>query len=624
MNVGKKKTVIIIAVCLALTAAAAAAGILFMQKEDIYINTNEYDQSALVKPETWALTDGLGRAAPLKGEVKERDDSKFVGLFYWTWHTEQSESKTARNVTRLMEQNPDAIRDFDSPLWEGLPSGYPHFWDEPVYGYYVDTDEYVLRKQAELIADAGVDVIFFDCTNGTYLWESSYEKLFQVFERAKEDGVRVPKIAFMLPFWDEEYNRTDLINLYNNIYSKDLYRDLWFFWDGKPIVMGIADSLDKKDPLQREILDFFTFRAGEPAYFTGDTKPSEKKWGWCSDYPQAGFGVKGGNIEQMCVSVAQNAADGALVAMNADANVQGRAFSKDGYSYSYNYAGEKITATSDMDEAFKYGLNFQQQWDYAIEKDPEFIFVTGWNEWIAGRWEEWQGTENAFPDQFNYEFSRDCEPSAGILKDYYYCQLVENIRRFKGISDETEESNGVKTYYHYTNSTLPRANSGWGDTYYENNTMRNDFTKVEVSDDGSLITMRIYTEEPITQRTDSAWMRVFVDTDFSGVSPSWEGFEYVINRENADEDTVMIERSTGGWEFEQIARAVYSVSGNVMTLEIPVESLGLDKNNVSFRFKLSDNMQTDGDIMDFYLNGDVAPGGRFTFVYNGSGNNELS
>jgi len=30
---------------------------------------------------------------------------------------------------------------------------------------------------------------------------------------------------------------------------------------------------------------------------------------------------------------------------------------------------------------------------------------------------------------------------------------------------------------------------------------------------------------------------------------------------------------------------------------------------------LSDNMQVDGDILDFYKNGDVAPGGRFMFVF---------
>ena len=37
-----------------------------------------------------------------------------------------------------------------------------------------------------------------------------------------------------------------------------------------------------------------------------------------------------------------------------------------------------------------------------------------------------------------------------------------------------------------------------------------------------------------------------------------------------------------------------------------------------FEFKWNDNMQTPGDIMDFYVNGDTAPGGRFNYVYTSS------
>jgi hypothetical protein len=29
------------------------------------------------------------------------------------------------------------------------------------------------------------------------------------------------------------------------------------------------------------------------------------------------------------------------------------------------------------------GLHFAEQWTRALAVDPEFIFVTGWNEWIA-------------------------------------------------------------------------------------------------------------------------------------------------------------------------------------------------------------------------------------------------
>ena len=30
------------------------------------------------------------------------------------------------------------------------------------------------------------------------------------------------------------------------------------------------------------------------------------------------------------------------------------------------------------------GLCFEEQWSRALEVNPEFVFVTGWNEWSAG------------------------------------------------------------------------------------------------------------------------------------------------------------------------------------------------------------------------------------------------
>lgn len=574
----------------------------------------------LVQPETWAMTDGLGRQLPTAQDAGEKNSSKFVGMFYWTWHTNFGSSLTAKNATEILARNPEILYDFDSPIWESesfYPDGRPFFWNEPLWGYYSDLDEYVIRKNAELLADAGVDVIFFDCTNDTATWDDACLKLFEVFERAKEDGVNVPKMAYMLPFSDDRSTTAvSLRHLYNEIYSQGKYKDLWFMWDGKPLIMAHADSLKRTDPLEREILKFFTFRTNDPSYFSSDTLFCKKTWGWCSDYPQTKYGCSlNGRIEQMCVSVAQNAKDGRLCAQNAEGAVQGRSFTHGDYSYSYNYGGKTITVDKNIENSDFYGLNFQQQWDYAIECDPDFIFVDGWNEWIAGRFSEWEGTKNAFPDQFSDEHSRDIEPTAGRLKDYYYCQLAANIRRFKGISEAVEETDGVKTYYHYENSTPARDCDGWVGLRYTNDTMRNDFVKAEVTNDSLNAYFKIYCRDDISPYTDNAWMRIFIDSDESGLSDNWEGFEYVINRRNATENTVEIEKSTGGWSFEKTGEAEYSVSGNCMTLTIPLAALGLDAENAHFNFKLSDNMQTDGDIMDFYLNGDVAPGSRFTFVY---------
>ena len=45
----------------------------------------------------------------------------------------------------------------------------------------------------------------------------------------------------------------------------------------------------------------------------------------------------------------------------------------------WNYGPKEATEVS------LEGRNFQQQFDRAIEEDADFVFITGWNEWLAGR-----------------------------------------------------------------------------------------------------------------------------------------------------------------------------------------------------------------------------------------------
>ncbi|MBQ5591445.1 MAG: hypothetical protein IIU80_00665 [Clostridia bacterium] len=593
------------------------------------VNTNTYGE---VRPDTWVAVDGLGRTLPTYEEVGERDGEKFVGLFYWTWHYNFASTLEADNATEILEKYPEALHDFDHPAWENTYDGKPYHWNEPLFGYYQNLDEYVVRKHAEMIADAGVDVIIFDCTNASETWKPAYDKLFEVFDEAIKEGVNVPQISFLLPFSDEEHATVSLRQLYEDIYSQGRYKHLWFMWDGKPLIMARESALDKKDPYEKEIIDFFTFRENSGTYFDKNISITKNTWGWCSTYPQTEFGTSPfGSTEQMCVSVAQNAADGQLVAMNSGGNVQGRSFTHGDYSYAYKKGAETVTVNSETENALLYGLNFQQQWDYAIACDPDFIFVTGWNEWIAGRWKEWQGTENAFPDQFSDEYSRDIEPAAGILKDHYYYQLCANIRRFKGVTEPMKTEGGQtiniygadsqwnwvnNEYFHYTGSTRDRNAAGWVGLHYENHTMRNDFKSVKVTYDHQNIYFRIETAQDITPHTDKDWMRILLDTDPTGSCANWEGFEYIINRDSASENTLRIEKSKGGWSFEETGTARYRVDGNIMYVSVPETALGLGSaNEIHFNFKLSDNMQTDGDIMDFYRNGDVAPGGRFMFAF---------
>lgn len=587
-------------------------------------------ESGKVLPSTWAATDGLGRTLSLNETVGNEKQDRFVGMFYWIWHYPWVKDWEPLTTGSVLDIYPEAVNDWDHFAWTNDIDGRPYFWGEPLYGFYTNTDEYVLRKHAELLADADIDAVFFDATNGTQVFPDGYETLLRVWSEARENNVNVPQIVFMLNFSNKEEIRTQLIDLYDNLYSTGRYDDMFFLWDGKPLIMADITALNIKDKKDREIYNYFTFRDNEPTYFTDDFSYMQDTWGWCSDYPQTLFGKRiFGGTEQICVSVAQNANENGLNAMNCpEGTVQGRAFTDGYFSYSYVYGGEEITVDSNTENAYLYGLNFQQQWDYAIANDPELIFVTGFNEWIAGRFKEWNNTESAFPDQFNAEYSRDIEPSAGPLKDHYYYQLVENVRRFKGAAaaPATDAEQTIDIYgdlsqwdtvfpeYNHYEGSINRDSEGWKGYYYTNDTFRNDIVQAKVAYDNAYLYFYVRTADTLTAETDPDWMRLLLDTDTTGLTPNWEGFEYVLNRENPKDDKATLEKADG-LNFEKVCDVQYTVNDDVLQVKIPREAVGLTQEHIRFNFKWSDNLQG-ADALAFYQNGDCAPGGRFTFVFD--------
>ncbi|MBR7063502.1 MAG: hypothetical protein IKI42_10785 [Clostridia bacterium] len=608
-----------------------------------------------VKPQTYAAVDALGRALSFKGDsyssteysgtVGDRREGRYVGIFYSDWHEELSRSTSIRNVTQILSalspEEAEAVKhDFKNKLWKGN-TGY-HFWDEPIYGYYSTADKYVLRKQAELLADAGVDCIIFDNTNGTFTWKESYTAIFETFTEAKKEGVNVPQIVFMLPFGAVDWAATQMRDLYKDIYSQGKYQDLWFYWKGKPLMMGYPGSLGSSGT-DREIRKFFTWRENDGSYFMNKqgNSTSVGHWGWLSTYPQASYKNDDGTVEQITVGVAQNADyKRQVITAMSGYNVMGRSYTKGDYSYTYNKDGQKITVDKNIADSKFYGLNFQQQWDYALSLDPEFIFVTGWNEWVAIRMETWAGDttlKNCLVDQCDTEHSRDVEPSNGVMKDYYYYQLCENIRRFKGVTPaesvnrkttidiggKISQWNDIPAYNTYVHSTWVRSKQngsrGYGNKVLKNNTARNDIVTAKVAYDDRFIYFYADTADVITPYTDEGWMRLFIDTGSSG-DANWEGFEFVVNRVTpADENHTVLERSKGGWDWETVGEIEYYVRKNVIQLRIPREMLGMPQvgNPPVFGFKWCDNNligENEGNILNLYTDGEAAPGGRFTFV----------
>ena len=138
--------------------------------------------------DNWALADKLGRKVRSHSETVQKRD-KIVAMFYWTWHNlRHNPNHDVKNIPHVLAEYPDAIKDYNHPAWGGSRKPDVFFWGESLYGYYQTTDTWVLRKHAEMLADAGVDVVFFDCTNGTFLWGESFDALCQTWLQAKADG----------------------------------------------------------------------------------------------------------------------------------------------------------------------------------------------------------------------------------------------------------------------------------------------------------------------------------------------------------------------------------------------------------------------------------------------------
>ena len=585
-------------------------------------------------PDTWVFTDGLGRVSLTNAEVGAPREDKTLAMFYWTWHTKETASKGAVNTTELLKEYPYAKNDYNHQAWAG--KGHYCFWNEPIYGFYTTEDPWVLRKQAELLANAGVDTIFTDNTNGGFTWRESYFVLYPTWEDAmKNGGVDVPKVSYLLPFGNHSGARSQAQVIYEDIYKPGLYKDLWFYWQDKPMLMGISSAVPD-GAIGKEIKNFFTWRAGQPEYRVENT--AAKTWGWLSVFPQALYSVKGpagvrnGMIEQMSVGVAvnHNYVTKEITAMNGE-NVMGRSYTSD---YPDRYEKEGPSASL-------WGYQFAEQFNYAIETDPDVIFVTGWNEWHAWRQPEpWGGAnskvDNALVDQFDNEHSRDLEPTKGELKDHYYYQFVNFARQYKGANPIPTPSlnatidlgagqaqwKDVAPYYgSYANNVGDRKSSGYGNLKYEETSGRNDLIGAQVARDDEYVYFNVECAKDITPYTDSLWMTLYIDCDQQ--NQGWETFEYVINKSAASKDTVVLEKFSGnGYESSKVADCAYVVDGRYMTVKIAKSDLGLSGNDFTINFSWTDNVHDEGDyekfsgdILDFYISGDVAPGARFKYSF---------
>lgn len=573
-------------------------------------------------PDTWVAVDELGReVASSDGGVDrtEVDEDTSVGMFYYVWHGQHNDSR--KDISELLKANPD------NPDWG--PEGYMHWGSRPWLGYYKGGDPYIISKHIQMLVDAGVDWLFFDCTNAQIYSANVQAVIYELINRDKL-GMKYPKLAFMV----HSSPAGTMTQIFNRFYrNKPQYEKFWYKLDGKPLALAPLDELGS---VSDELKEYFNFRNSWAWRQKQYNLP--KEWSWLEYYPQKpGWANKYDPVslmtrkmnEQISVSVAQHAT------------------TKVGKSY---HSGTQPAIDKyGMCKDTPRGLYFQEQWQEAIKVHPPVVMVTQFNEWIAQRFvindksqfgDVRPGAtakigETYFVDVYSPEFSRDLEPSAHpSVRDNYYLQLVSNVRKYRGVNkipvptrsfsvalngdfsqwdDETVEFRDDKEDCVYTSESAQTAETLDRDT--------NDIIRAKVTKDTDSYYFYVETMDPISPfETSARWMRLLINSQCD-YTRGWYGYDYMVAKDDATGKYSLMKNSKAGeFTWETVAEVGFRVDGNKMHLEIPRNLLeghsGVEKD---FDFKWADNISGNNpDIMTFISDGDVAPNGRFNYRYKGS------
>ncbi|MGK6350056.1 hypothetical protein [Parapedobacter sp. DT-150] len=627
--------------------------------------------------DTWVASDALGRTMPdyeTVGPVKT-DQRRIVGIFYITWHGDGNAdlpSPYTADVSKILSADPAARLDAKHERWQG---GSYH-WGEPEMGYFLSKDEYVIRKDLSMLADAGVDVLVMDVTNAVRYWDE-WEVLFNTMLEMKAEGNQVPTFCF----W--AFNGpviTVVQDLYDRIYKAGRFRDLWFQWDGKPLLLYNgnpkydANGQDTKQPnphfdpaaktdvnhphygdpdyteefykdYTKEVKDFFTLRTMWWGYYKWAGQRfvgTEDNWSFGYDlgnekvramHPDSLLSTHGGVKEEAAVTPAQH-----------PSSLVGKSWTRE--------KGEPPLTEQDLpeptyvpwlkqtvDHPEGYGIYFQERWEEALKSDPQFLYINDWNEWTAGKYHPAEGKATDFMrrespyffvDQYNAEFNRAIQPMKGGYTDNYYMQMAQNIRRYKGVRPIPELQGISKmvidgNYRDWDKATVEyrdtkgdifhRDYKGYGGNHYQNNSGRNDVITSKVAVGRDAVYFYVQSAGPLSPHTDNNWMLLLIDAD-NDPETGWYGYDFLVNKHAKDKSRTTLMRYDAqrpGNPWSHVSDLPYQYAGNELELAIPRKLLGLTGKQFVFDFKWSDHAADLVDPISLCVDGDTAPNRRFNY-----------
>ena len=562
-----------------------------------------------------------------QGNVLKRD----VGMFYYLLNGNHPNIETeVYDISVILKEHPELV--FDSSAASNIisPVNQQHWWGEPLFGYYRTLDPWVINKHMQMLMDMDLDFLGFDTTN-ILAYVNVTDVIVDTLVYYKQQGFKVPKLMWVCNT-DSHEKVEELYNSYFNEATAGprgyYYPDLWYSPNGKPLVsVNKADFLNIT-PAQRE-----AYNAIDAVTTQWPNEPHEDDaFSWMEFvYPQQSHNG------QMNVSVMQHAKT--VVASDEGRN-WGRGYSHPegvteyGSGRGASSQRNRINAGTNSLEAGRAGLNLSRQWDTVystLETDDPVncVFITQFNEWTTPKYNMNGGVK--YIDEYSEEYSRDIEPMKGGYGDNLLLLTRAKVDRYKyevatrytlpkntitGIDDGKWE--GVRSFVNYVSPdwAINRDFLRYGSTTerYKNDTSRNRIKTVQATHDETNLYIKVTTAEELTKRIagDYNYMNVWIG---SGSGSSFSGFNYVLNRKPGASGKTSIERNKGGFSWESIGEVSIDYSDNAMFITVPLASIGADADSPAIRLKVSDNVLDPNDIMNFYVNGNSAPLGRYAYAY---------
>ena len=539
-----------------------------------------------------------------------------VGLFFWLW-IGQPYASDIYDATKIAAL-PNGIKiltDFNHYDSVISPNGQAHYWGEPLWGYYNSEDEWVIRKQLQMLTTAGVDFIYFDTSNAV-IYVNVFLKICAVIDEMQKNGWNPPKVVF----YTHSHSFQTVRDLYRELYQPQRFPDTWYRVNGKPLIIAYTDAADdfneaasrsdtsyKPGDLSSDIRAFFHFF--RPQWPFDPVYPDGFPWiEWTFPQPLHT------QSKVMNVTVASHP----MVPMS---------FSLTRPNWTNWGRGWDPATRRNIESDVDRGTFFQTQWNRAITADPPMISVGGWNEWIAYK-QPWDG-EYMLCDAANKEYSRDIEPMAGGYQDAFYLQLISNIRRYKGITGTqipeepltinldgaTSQWDSVKYVIRNMDGKhmARNANGGALTVHYIQPAPVNKLAEIRMAHDDQNIYFYLKGKDAFSTYSGSNnWLNIFIGTGNPELK-TWESYEYVIGRK-VENGKASVDKFDNGFNATNCGNARIVLRNNIIQLAVPRTALGLS-NKDRFYFKVAMGVTNSSDIMDSYKSGSVMPMGRLSYSY---------